>query len=171
MMMNSLVLTGFHARLQALNERIASLMLALAAIGLVLMAAIIGWQVFGRYVLNESPQWSESLALLVLLYFINLGTAVGVREKFHLGIVFLVEKMPKRLGRIVDVFGHIVVGLFGILMMISGIDLASYTFDHVIPTLNVSRAVAYLPFAISGFLILLFSVEHVVSNLLGNQKE
>ena len=125
----------------------------------------------GRYLLNDSPQWSESLAMLVLLYFTCLGTAVGVREKFHLGIVFLVERLPTRTRMVVLIVGHALVAALGILMCFSGADLARFTASHVIPTLNVSRAAAYIPFIISGLLIFLFSLEHMVSSLLRDQKE
>ena len=35
------------------------------------------WQVFGRYVLNDTPTWAESLALLLVLYV----TMFGVRRR------------------------------------------------------------------------------------------
>ena len=52
--------------------------LYLAGLGVVLMTIIIGWQVFGRYVLNDTPSWSEPLSLQLMSWFILLGAAVGV---------------------------------------------------------------------------------------------
>ena len=48
------------------------------------------WQVFGRYVLNDTPTWAESLALLLVLYMTMLGVAVGVRDAGHIGL----ESLP-----------------------------------------------------------------------------
>ena len=42
-------------------------------IGLVLIIACVSYQVFGRYVLNNTPTWAESLALLLVLYETMLG--------------------------------------------------------------------------------------------------
>jgi len=42
----------------------------LSAIGLILMTLIVGWQVFGRYVLNQSPDWSEQAALALMIWYI-----------------------------------------------------------------------------------------------------
>ncbi len=39
----------------------------------------------GRYLLNDSPSWTEPLSLLLMSWFILLGAAVGVREGDHLG--------------------------------------------------------------------------------------
>ena len=43
-------------------------------------------QVFGRYVLNSSPTWAESLALVLILYVTLIGAAVGVRDAGHIGM-------------------------------------------------------------------------------------
>ena len=43
------------------------------------MAAVQAWQVFARYVLNDSPGWTEPVALLLLNTVMMLGAAIGVR--------------------------------------------------------------------------------------------
>ena len=40
--------------------------IAIAGAALVCMALAQGWQVFARYVLNDSPSWTEPLALLFM---------------------------------------------------------------------------------------------------------
>ena len=66
--------------------RIARLALQLGVLGLVLIIACVSYQVFGRYVLNNTPTWAESLALLLVLYVTMLGCAVGVRDAGHIGM-------------------------------------------------------------------------------------
>ena len=51
--------------------------------GMIALICAVTWQVFGRYVLNDTPTWAESLALLLVLYVTMLGTAVGVRCRAH----------------------------------------------------------------------------------------
>jgi TRAP-type C4-dicarboxylate transport system permease small subunit len=46
-----------------------------------------------------------------------------------------------------------------------GIDLVRETWQHVIPTLGLSRGYAYLPIAASGILIFGFALEHVVADI------
>ena len=59
-------------------ESLANIVAKVASLGLVIMTIVITWQVFGRYVLNASPVWSESVALITMLYFVLLAAAVGV---------------------------------------------------------------------------------------------
>ncbi len=67
----------------------------LAGIGLVAMTVIVAWQVFCRYVLNDSPSWTEPGAVMLMSWFIFLGAAVGVRENYHLGFDVLLYVLPK----------------------------------------------------------------------------
>ena len=141
-------------------ERLADLVLTIAAAGLVIMTLVIAWQVFARYVLNDSPQWSEAAALVVMFYFVLLAAAVGVYEKFHLGFRWLVSRLPPDPGRNLFLFGQVLIMGFGAAMAWSGMALVNYTASHVIPTLNLSRAAAYWPFVICGGLIMLFALVH-----------
>lgn len=135
----------------------------IAAAGLVIMTLVIAWQVFARYVLNASPQWSEAAALVVMFHFVLLAAAVGVYEKFHLGFRWLVSRLPLQPGRNLFLFGQVLIMGFGAAMAWNGMALVDYTSSHVIPTLNLSRAAAYWPFVICGGLIMLFALVHCLS--------
>ena len=47
-------------------------------------------------------------------------------------------------------------------MLIYGTRLAQFTAQHVIPTISISRAFAYLPFAAAGLLISVFALERLL---------
>ena len=47
------------AGIARLFSRLSTLALWLAGIGLVVMTVFVAWQVFCRYVLNDSPSWTE----------------------------------------------------------------------------------------------------------------
>lgn len=126
---------------------------------LVLMTAIIIAQVFGRYVLNSSPVWAEQATLLILIWCVFFAAAAGVRESFHIRISIAVDHLPDTSRRFANLVANTVVALFGLAMVIYGLALAQSTWHHVIPTLGIARGFAYIPIAISGFLITLFSIE------------
>ena len=61
-------------------------MLAVAL--LVLLILCVQWQVFGRYIMNDTPTWAESLALLLVLFVTAFGLAVEVRDAAWLDAEF-----------------------------------------------------------------------------------
>lgn len=130
--------------------------------GLLVMTLSIGWQVFGRYVLNDSPAWSESLALILMLYFILFAAAVGVRERFHLGFGLIASRLKGRWRRVLDVSNQCLIAGFGVAMLWNGAVLAEHTSAHIIPALSVSRSLAYWPFIGSGGLMILFALDRIL---------
>ena len=136
-----------------------------AGIGLLIMTAIISVQVFARYVLNDSPAWAEQAALLLMIWYVFIAAAAGVREGFHIRIAVFADNLPSVVRRPVLVLAHLVVVVFGIAMAIFGVELVRETWQHVIPTLGISRGYAYLPIALSGVLMTGFAIEQLIAEL------
>lgn len=136
-----------------------------AGIGLLLMTSIIAAQVFARYVLNDSPAWAEQAALLLMIWYVFLAAAAGIREGFHIRIAVFADSLPPGPRHVVVVFGHLVVLVFGAGMAYFGVELAQATWQHVIPTLGISRGYAYIPIPISGVLIVGFALEQIVAEV------
>lgn len=136
-----------------------------AGIGLLLMTAIIASQVFARYVLNDSPAWAEQAALLLMIWYVFIAAAAGVREGFHIRIGIFVDSLPEKIRHVFIAIGHFIVVAFGIAMAYFGVELAAATWQHVIPTLGISRGYAYVPIALSGVLITAFAIEQLIAEL------
>jgi len=143
----------------------------LSGIGLVAMTAAVAWQVWGRFVLNDTPSWTEPLALFLMMWFILLASAVGVRERFHLGLDLVRDIVPEPVRVGMDVLSFIIVGAFGVAMAWYGSDLVAGTWNATIPVLNLPEGSAYLPLIFSGVLIALFSVERTLHLLVERRSQ
>ena len=140
-----------------------------AALGLVAMTAVVGWQIFGRYVLNDTPHWSETLSVYLMFYYVLLAAAVGVREQLHLGLVFLHDGLPRRARLALNVFINLAIAGFGAVTVWYGGTYAQSTWDQTIPTLGLPTGSLYLPFPIAGALFVLFALENVLKTLAGRE--
>jgi len=126
------------------------------------MTFIIGWQVFGRYILNSSPSWSEQAALTLMIWLVFLAGAAGVRDGFHIRIIAVENALSQSRRKAMRKMSHMIVGLCGLAMLYWGAELVIRTWSHVIPSLGLPRGVAYLGIPISGALIALFSIEKIL---------
>ena len=147
----------------------ASLMLAVAL--LLVLILCVQWQVFGRYILNDTPTWAENLALLLVLFVTAFGLAVGVRDAGHIGLESLLILLPQRWQRRIELFIHLLVGGFGLLMVHGGWTWASVKWTEKKPMLPVPDGIDYVPLIIAGALVALFSLEHFIANLRGQTVE
>ncbi|AUN33494.1 TRAP transporter small permease [Niveispirillum cyanobacteriorum] len=150
-----------------LTRLASNLLIGLAGLGLVAMTAIVSWQVFGRFILNSSPSWSEQAALTLMIWFVTLAAAVGVREGFHIRITAVEDMVSPPVRKAMHVLADLVVGSIGAAMLFWGGDLVIRTWGHVIPSLGLSRGFAYLGLPLAGGLIVLFALERILKTLAG----
>jgi TRAP-type C4-dicarboxylate transport system permease small subunit len=147
--------------------RLNTLSLYLAGIGLVAMTAIVGWQVFCRYVLNDSPSWTEPGAVMLMSWFIFLGAAVGVRENNHLGFDVLLYVIPASGKKWLRMISDVVIFAFGIGMVWYGFSLVELTWNTKLPALGISGGWDYIPAVAGGVLVTLFALERIILRLRG----
>lgn len=145
-----------------LLDKLCKAILWLSGAGLFFMTMAIAWQVWGRFVLNDSPVWTEPTSLLLMLWFILLAAAVGVRQRFHLSLDLFRMLMPPVVQLMMDALAFTAVGLFGAGMAWFTRDLIAQTWPVHTPGLGVSQGLSYVPVVISGGLIVLFSIEHLI---------
>jgi len=150
---------------------LSKLSLVLAIIGLLAVVLCVQWQVFGRYILNDTPTWAEALAMLLVLFVTAFGLAVGVRDAGHIGFESLVVLLPEVWQRRIEILIHFLVGSFGALMVYGGQLWMLAKWDEKKPMLPVPDGIDYLPVVIAGVLIVLFSIEHVIALLRGQKVE
>lgn len=150
---------------------LSKLSLALAVIGLLAVVLCVQWQVIGRYVFNDTPTWAEALAMLLVLFVTAFGLAVGVRDAGHIGMESLIVLLPEKMRIKLEIFIHLLVGIFGALMVQSGWLWASAKWNEKKPMLPVPDGIDYVPVLIAGALIVLFSIEHIIALFQGKVVE
>ncbi|MFP5077759.1 TRAP transporter small permease [Rhizobium sp. YIM 134829] len=141
--------------------------LYVAGVGLIAMTVIVAYQVFCRYVLNDSPSWTEPGAVILMSWFIFLGAAVGVRENNHMGFDVLLYVLPPAGKKWLRMISDIVIFAFGLGMIWYGGKLVGLTWATTLPSLGISGAWDYAPLIGGGALIVLFALERILLRATG----
>lgn len=141
--------------------------LVLAVFGLGGIILSVQAQVVGRYVFNDTPTWTEALALQLVLYVTAFGVAVGVRDAGHIGLESLVTLLPDRWRLRVEVLIHALVGLFGGILVHSSWLWTRLKWGELDPMLGMPVGIDYLSLVIAGTLVVMFSIEHILALLRG----
>lgn len=145
-----------------MGRTVSDWLVRFGALGLVLMTAIVGWQVFGRFVLDSSPSWTEQASLVLMIWYVMFAAAAGVYEGFHIRIALIEERFGERARGLRRVVAAIV-ALMGLVLLVYGLQLCWQVRGNVIPSLGISRAVAYIPLPVSGLLMAIFAFGRVLS--------
>lgn len=147
---------GTPATAERLLDGLSDLCLRVAGVLLVVLIAIFGWLVFGRYVLNSTPTWVEQAALILVLYITFLGAAVGVHRGTHLSIDFIREAMPEGPRAALHLISDVALIAFGAFMAWQGWHLVATNLNRKVPLLGLSESWRAAPLVICGVLMVLF---------------
>jgi len=161
----------FLKYLTAVLDRVNVFSLWLSGTCLVGMVAIIFYVVFGRYILHSTPSWGEALSVTLMGWFIFFGAAVGVYERTHLGFDVLLHIVPGAGRAVLRTISDLAVLAFGIGMVYYGTDLSVSTWDAIRPTLGIPDGFRYVPLALGGLLISLFSIKSLLARFLGAEED
>lgn len=82
---------GALSRLNAILIKVASGMTAAA---LAVIAVVVPYEVFGRYVLGDVPVWSGEAATFALVWASMMGSAVGLEKGYQVSLNLLKDRLP-----------------------------------------------------------------------------
>lgn len=147
-------------------QRVLAL-LAHAAIGLAAAAmlglvAVQGWQVFARYVINDSPGWTEPVTVLLLSTAMSMGAAAGVHTGRHFGFFLLAEHLAPRVKRGLDALAQAVVAVIGGVLAWWGWMLWMDDLHIKAAGADLPQSVNYLPLCAGGALMAVFALNRLV---------
>ena len=139
-------------------DRVADVALSIAAAALVLLAVVELWQVFARYVLNDSPSWTEPVAILCMNAAMMLGASAGVHAQRHFGFFIGLHSAPPPVRRVLLAFSRAVQAGVGTMLAIWGIRLSAATWNIPMAGVSLPQGAAYLPLSVGGLLIAAFAL-------------
>lgn len=144
-------------------DLLASLAMALAGAALVAMALIQAWQVFARYVLNDSPGWTEPLALLLMSFAVMFGAAVAVRRETHFAFQTVVHGLPERPQWLLKSVSRLIAAASGAGLMVLGGALMIDEWPVAMAGAPLPSGLKFAGLCIGGALILLFAIERLAT--------
>ena len=153
--------TAVASPAQRVLDSIAAVVIAIAAIALVGLVLVQSWQVFTRYVLNDSPSWTEPVTLLLLATAMSLGAAAGVHTNRHFGFFLLHDHVKPGVRRLLDVAVPLVIAAIGAFLAYWGAVLLMDGLHIKAAGANLPQSVNYLPLSIGGALMVLFALNRL----------
>ncbi|ALN93556.1 TRAP transporter small permease [Lysobacter gummosus] len=148
-----------------LLDHVATGAVAIAGTALVGMVAVQALQVFARYVLNDSPGWTEPVALILLNTAMSFGAAAGVHHGAHFGFFVLVHCAPPLLRRAMLALSNSVIALIGAALAWWGGELLLDGIDIPMAGAPLPQSAVYAPMAMGGALMALFALKRLAAVL------
>lgn len=150
------------AGLQRALEALATAVIHVAVVALLGLVVVQGWQVFARYVINDSPSWTEPVTLLLLSTAMSMGAAAGVHTNRHFGFFLLADHLHPLARRAVDAVVPLVVAAIGAVIAWWGWALWIDGLHIKAAGANLPQSVNYLPLSVGGALMVVFALNRLL---------
>lgn len=107
---------------------------------------LIAFQVFMRYVMENSLSWTEELARFLFIWMVYIGISYGVKERRHIRVDAALHLLPKKAQKLIRIFADVLFIVFCILIIKQGLLVAMglYKFGQTSPALSIPMAYVYL---------------------------
>jgi len=133
---------------------------------LAMMVIVVTWQVISRYALGDPSAWTEEVARMLLIWVGLLGGVYAYREKAHLGLDLLRQKVGAIGHQRLNIISDICCGLFALtVLVIGGGSLVQLTWElrQTTAALGIPMAWVYVVLPLSGVLIVYYSIVSLLS--------
>lgn len=145
------------------NDVIYRACITVAGLAIVIMATIIPWGVFSRYVLGQGLGWPEPIAILLMVVFTFIGAAASYRAGAHMAVTSLTDRLPNVAQPLITLFVRLAMGAIALFMLIWGYKLCVATWNQFLSTLpSVRVGISYMPIPVGGFITLMFVIEQLL---------
>lgn len=158
------MISGLHRQIGKIHfwsnwaNRITEIFLFVIGLG---MALIIGTQVFSRYVLNHSLFWSEEVGRICLVWISFLGASAAYKRRAHIGVDFLVARLPHNLRYAVAILVLVLSLVFFGVLIVYGTIFAAFISGQKTAALGLPLTLTYTAIPLSGALFSLHALSHL----------
>lgn len=159
-----------HASTRVL-DRLSTAAMVMAAAALFAMSLVQAWQVFARYVLNNSPGWTEPVALLLMSVTVMFGAAVAVRRESHFAFTTVLHLLSPLRQRILKTVSRLIAAASGFGLMVLGGRLMVDDWGVPMAGAPLPSGLQFAALCVGGGLILIFSLERLALGDFQTQSE
>ena len=137
-----------------------------AALGLTLLVLLVMLaQVFFRYVLNSSLQWSEELAVWGMVWMVFVGSVLLVRRSEHISITTLVRLAPLTVRPYLVIFNKAAALVFLVIVGYYGIEVFGGTFHARSPSIGLSTRWIKLAIPVGAVMMAVVAVHAIAADV------
>lgn len=157
-----------------MKSLVRALMTALKWICVVLFTAlvfVVVWQVFARLVLDRPQAWTDEASRMIFVWLGLLAAAYVFGERGHIAVDFLVTRLGKPAEKAVGIFVQVLVVFFAFTLLVyGGIRASGGAGNQNLSALSFfTLGQMYWVLPISGALIILFAIHHIMQIAAGTE--
>ncbi len=129
----------------------------------IIIVLLVFLQVIVRFTFNISVGWSAELSRYLLIWITWISMSYTIRKNDHIRIMLIVERLPEKLQKIIEVIVIVAWASFAFVMAYVGTEVVQTIklMGQKTSTLGISMWIVYLIIPIGGVLMLIRLVQQL----------
>jgi TRAP-type C4-dicarboxylate transport system permease small subunit len=152
-------------------DRLERVVTAVTAGILGLLACVVGWQVFARYVLRSGQFWAEEFCLVAMMWAALLGAAACLWTDSHVRVTIILSLFPAKLRMWILTLTDAIVLWFTFVIFKESLFLIERTMGGQMSALRIPIGTTYYVLPLSAFLMFLFTVVRAVKRVASPEQD
>lgn len=134
------------------------------------MSVIVVYAVFMRYVMRDSPDWSEELTRYIMVWSAFLAMGIALRDHRHIGLTTIVERLWGRFTKYAYLVADLAILFFFGLVLYTGIDMTLFVARQNTPSMNWPMWIPYLSVPAGAFFLVIETLILILKKLTGKDR-
>lgn len=126
--------------------------------------------IFLRYVMKTGIYWSEEVVTGLFVWAVFIGSAAGFKRHKHIGVDFLVNKLPDGIRKIVNIIVDIFLILINGYLFYLSIIYVKSSYLKPTPVLGISSVWISSSLVVSLFLMTIYSIVFLIKTIQDKDK-
>ena len=118
--------------------------------------------VFGRYIFNKVPQWSEQFALFCMIWFAMFSIALAVRTDSHVKMEVVDGFVTPGVLLGFKIFGNVCTAAFGLILVIYGLQISELTWTTMLSAFRIPLGIQYASSVAGGFFMITNAIVYCI---------
>lgn len=143
-----------------MNKRKVDYVNIITILAFIVMVIVVLLQVIFRYVMRISVPWTEEFARYLLILITFVGGALAVRDKQHIAVTAIIDKLPKKIRYYLNKCFNISIILFLVAVFKGSIIMVNLTWETPVGSiswLSAGKIYLILPASITMMIIYLLN--------------
>ncbi len=135
---------------------------------LAFMCVVVALQVFFRLILQDPLIWTEELATIFFVWVVFIGASLALKRNEHFAVELIQRRLSIKDRRLVGIIVGVFLVVFSLLVLIEGARITWFNTQVSTAAMQISRAWAYSALPAGGLLMLVRSLEILLSRIRGD---
>ncbi len=122
-----------------------------------------------RFVIYVPFPWSEECARYLMIWTGMLGSVIALEKQRHIGVTFLVEKLPRHLESMAFVLVQAGMALFLAVFCWQGIRFAGFNADQASPAMEISMLIPFSAIPAGCAMMIIVIVDNLLSRAVSSE--